>query len=255
MIDLWYKNAIVYSVDVEFFMDSNGDGVGDFAGLTHRLDHIAGLGVSCIWLMPFYPSPNRDNGYDITNYYGVDPRLGTPGDFAELLRYVSEIDGLERVRAPAMPRDWTLREALATPTLWLLFATRVMTPLGMMMVVPHHVAYLVGEGFDKLTAAFAFGSLGAFSFTGRVVFGPPFEQARLPELPVVLIEPVDTPVLPRHQDGRSRRNDRLSVSVGDPEVKERVHPFAEVPDSPARVDATGRRFDSALVTTIPSKPV
>jgi MFS family permease len=67
--------------------------------------------------------------------------------------------------------DWTLRGALATPTLWMLFATRVMTPLGMMMVVPHHVAYLVGEGFDKLTAAFAFGSLGAFSFTGRVVFG------------------------------------------------------------------------------------
>ena len=55
-------------------------------------------------------------------------------------------------------------QAMATPTLWLLFATRVMTPLGMMMVVPHHVAYLVGEGFDKLTAAFAFGSLGAFSF-------------------------------------------------------------------------------------------
>jgi MFS family permease len=74
-------------------------------------------------------------------------------------------------RPPAAPRDWTLRSALATPTLWLLFATRVMTPLGMMMVVPHHVAYLVGEGFDKLTAAFAFGSLGAFSFTGRIVFG------------------------------------------------------------------------------------
>jgi MFS family permease len=74
-------------------------------------------------------------------------------------------------RATSPPRDWTLRGALATPTLWLLFATRVLTPLGMMMVVPHHVAYLVGEGFDKLTAAFAFGSLGAFSFTGRVVFG------------------------------------------------------------------------------------
>jgi MFS family permease len=74
-------------------------------------------------------------------------------------------------RRPTTPLDWTLRSALATPTLWMLFVTRVMTPLGMMMVVPHHVAYLVGEGFDKLTAAFAFGSLGAFSFTGRVVFG------------------------------------------------------------------------------------
>jgi MFS family permease len=74
-------------------------------------------------------------------------------------------------RPTVPPRDWTLRHALATPTLWLLFVTRVMTPLGMMMVVPHHVAYLVGEGFDKLTAAFAFGSLGAFSFAGRIVFG------------------------------------------------------------------------------------
>jgi MFS family permease len=74
-----------------------------------------------------------------------------------------------RITSPA--HDWTLRAAMATPTLWLLFATRVMTPLGMMMVVPHHVVYLVEQGFDKLTAAFAFGSLGAFSFTGRVVFG------------------------------------------------------------------------------------
>jgi MFS family permease len=72
----------------------------------------------------------------------------------------------------APPRkEWTLGGALVTPTLWLLFAVRVMTPLGMMMVIPHHVAYLVGQGFDKLTAAFAFGALGAFSFTGRVVFG------------------------------------------------------------------------------------
>ena len=79
--------------------------------------------------------------------------------------------GMTRERTVSARRDWTLRDAMATPTLWLLFATRVMTPLGMMMVVPHHVVYLVGQGFDKLTAAFAFGSLGAFSFTGRVVFG------------------------------------------------------------------------------------
>ena len=78
---------------------------------------------------------------------------------------------MTQARTVPARRDWTLRSAMATPTLWLLFATRVMTPLGMMMVVPHHVVYLVGQGFDKLTAAFAFGSLGAFSFTGRVVFG------------------------------------------------------------------------------------
>ncbi len=83
MMDLWYKNAIVYCLDVETFMDGNGDGVGDFAGLTHRLDHIAALGATCVWLLPFYESPNRDNGYDVSNYYAVHPKLGTLGDFVE----------------------------------------------------------------------------------------------------------------------------------------------------------------------------
>jgi predicted MFS family arabinose efflux permease len=78
--------------------------------------------------------------------------------------------GVARAHPMLTRQEWTLRGALATPTLWLLFAMRVATPLGMMMVTPHHVAYLVGQGFDKLTAALAFGSLGAFSFTGRIVF-------------------------------------------------------------------------------------
>src|SRR5688572_14182152 len=81
MLDLWYKNAVIYCLDVETFMDSDGDGIGDFPGLSHRLDHIEALGATCVWLLPFYPSPNRDNGYDITDFYGVDPRLGSPGDF------------------------------------------------------------------------------------------------------------------------------------------------------------------------------
>ncbi len=67
--DLWYKNAIVYCLDVKTFMDSNGDGVGDFEGLTRRLPYLAGLGVEAIWLLPFNASPRRDNGYDITDYY------------------------------------------------------------------------------------------------------------------------------------------------------------------------------------------
>lgn len=66
-------------------MDSDGDGIGDFRGLTQRLDYLAGLGITCLWLLPFYPSPNRDNGYDVMNYYDVDPRLGTLGDFAEFV--------------------------------------------------------------------------------------------------------------------------------------------------------------------------
>jgi maltose alpha-D-glucosyltransferase / alpha-amylase len=84
-LDLWYKNAIVYCIDVETYLDANGDGVGDFEGLTRRLDYLAGLGVTCVWLLPFYPTPNRDNGYDVTDFYGVDPRLGTLGDFVEFL--------------------------------------------------------------------------------------------------------------------------------------------------------------------------
>ncbi len=81
--DLWYKNAIIYCLDVETFMDSNGDGVGDFQGLRRRLDYLAGLGVTCLWLSPFYASPNRDNGYDVRDYYAVDPRLGDLGDFVQ----------------------------------------------------------------------------------------------------------------------------------------------------------------------------
>ena len=90
MFDLWYKNAIIYCLDVEVFMDGNGDGVGDFEGLTQRLDYLVGLGVTCIWLQPFYPSPNRDDGYDVQDYYSVDPRLGSLGDFVEFTRYAKE---------------------------------------------------------------------------------------------------------------------------------------------------------------------
>jgi maltose alpha-D-glucosyltransferase/alpha-amylase len=81
--DLWYKNAIFYCLDVGTFMDANGDGVGDFEGLMRRLDYLAGTGISAVWLAPFHPSPRRDNGYDIQDFYGVDPRYGTMGDFVE----------------------------------------------------------------------------------------------------------------------------------------------------------------------------
>lgn len=84
--DLWWKNAVVYCLDVEMFYDDDGDGCGDLLGLTERVDYLAGLGVSVLWLMPFYPSPNRDDGYDITDFYAVDPALGTLGDFTELVR-------------------------------------------------------------------------------------------------------------------------------------------------------------------------
>ncbi|MET4071337.1 trehalose synthase [Bradyrhizobium sp. S3.2.6] len=81
--DLWYKNGVFYCLSVGTYMDANGDGIGDFKGLLRRLDYLHGLGITAIWLMPFQPSPGRDDGYDISDYYGVDPRYGTLGDFVE----------------------------------------------------------------------------------------------------------------------------------------------------------------------------
>lgn len=89
--DLWYKNAIIYCLDVEKYVDSNGDGIGDFGGLTRRLDYLAGLGITCVWLQPFYPSPNRDNGYDVSDYYGVHPKHGTLGEFVEFMNHAHQI--------------------------------------------------------------------------------------------------------------------------------------------------------------------
>ncbi|HEY4569510.1 MAG TPA: alpha-amylase family protein, partial [Kribbella sp.] len=85
MSEHWYREAVVYCVDVDAFADSNGDGVGDFQGLIGRLDYLTRLGVTCLWLHPIHPTPGRDDGYDVTDFYAVDPRLGTLGDFAELL--------------------------------------------------------------------------------------------------------------------------------------------------------------------------
>jgi maltose alpha-D-glucosyltransferase / alpha-amylase len=81
--DLWYKNGVIYCLSVGTYMDANGDGIGDFTGLTRRLDYLHGLGITAIWLMPFQPSPGKDDGYDVADYYGVDPRYGTLGDFVE----------------------------------------------------------------------------------------------------------------------------------------------------------------------------
>jgi maltose alpha-D-glucosyltransferase / alpha-amylase len=81
--DLWYKNAVIYCLSVGTYMDADGDGIGDFVGLMRRLDYLHGLGVTAIWLMPFQTSPHRDDGYDVSDYYGVDRRYGTLGDFVE----------------------------------------------------------------------------------------------------------------------------------------------------------------------------
>jgi len=87
---LWYKDAVIYQLHVKSFFDSNNDGIGDFAGLMQKLDHIADLGVTAIWLLPFYPSPRRDDGYDIAEYYDVSPDYGTLDDFKAFVEAAHE---------------------------------------------------------------------------------------------------------------------------------------------------------------------
>ncbi|WP_229212680.1 alpha-amylase family protein [Dyadobacter soli] len=84
----WYKNSIIYNLEIGVFKDSDGDGRGDINGLIQKLDYLKMLGVDVIWLAPFQPSPGADDGYDVADYYGVDPKLGTAGDFAELMYQV-----------------------------------------------------------------------------------------------------------------------------------------------------------------------
>ncbi|HEY8337905.1 MAG TPA: maltose alpha-D-glucosyltransferase, partial [Tardiphaga sp.] len=123
---LWYKDAIIYQLHVKAFADSNNDGIGDFAGLTEKLDYLQDLGVTAIWLMPFYPSPGRDDGYDIADYGSIHPDFGTMKDFRRFiheakrrgLRVITELvinhtsdqhDWFKRARrspAGSSARDW-----------------------------------------------------------------------------------------------------------------------------------------------------
>src|SRR5256885_17063182 len=87
---LWYKDALIYELHVRAFYDSNGDGIGDFPGLTQKLGYLEDLGVTALWLLPFYPSPLKDDGYDIADYYSINPIYGTLGQFKEFLDQAHE---------------------------------------------------------------------------------------------------------------------------------------------------------------------
>src|SRR5215211_345404 len=82
----WFEEAVFYELPVRAFCDADGDGVGDFPGLTAKLDHVVELGATCLWLLPFFPSPLRDDGYDVTDYRDVRPHLGTMADFRTFLK-------------------------------------------------------------------------------------------------------------------------------------------------------------------------
>src|SRR5947209_6323217 len=83
---LWYKDAIIYQLHVKAFADSNNDGIGDFAGLTEKLDYLEDLGITALWLLPFYPSPGRDDGYDISDYRTINADFGTMADFRRFMQ-------------------------------------------------------------------------------------------------------------------------------------------------------------------------
>ena len=122
---LWYRDAVFYEVHVKTFFDSNNDGIGDFPGLTMKLDYLRDIGITCIWLLPFYKSPLRDDGYDISDYYSIQPEFGTISDFKTFLQeahsrgirviadlvlnHVSDKNAWfqEAIRNPASPKkDW-----------------------------------------------------------------------------------------------------------------------------------------------------
>ncbi|KFC66677.1 Alpha-glucosidase [Devosia sp. LC5] len=86
----WYLDAVFYAIDVKRFADADGDGIGDFPGLTSKIPYLSDLGVTCVWLLPFFASPGRDNGYDVSDYYRIDPRLGTTADFLDFLHEAGE---------------------------------------------------------------------------------------------------------------------------------------------------------------------
>src|SRR5215218_6481804 len=83
---LWFKDAVIYETHVRAFFDSDEDGIGDFRGLVEKLDYLHDLGVTAIWLLPFYPSPLKDDGYDIADYFGIHPAYGTLHDFKAFLK-------------------------------------------------------------------------------------------------------------------------------------------------------------------------
>lgn len=129
---LWYQHAIFYELNVRAFYDSNADGYGDLAGLIEKLDYLRDLGVDCIWLMPIYPSPRRDDGYDISDYCDIDPVFGSTDDFKRLLdeshqrgmrvitdlvlNHTSDQHPCSRPPGPTATRPTAITTSGATPT-------------------------------------------------------------------------------------------------------------------------------------------
>ena len=113
---LWYKDAVIYQLHVKSFFDGNNDGIGDFPGLNAKLDYIASLGVNAVWLLPFYPSPRKDDGYDIADYMDVHPDLGTLADFDRLLTTPESLKDLTRIAKILSPKGLMPNKKTGTVT-------------------------------------------------------------------------------------------------------------------------------------------
>ena len=130
----WYKDAVFYEVHVKAFMDANGDGVGDFAGLTERLDYFQELGVDCLWILPMYSSPLRDDGYDIADFYGIHPSYGTVEDFQKFLdaAHARDLRVIADLVMPVHARhryDGTITNLVLAPLVGALLGRRLHQPL------------------------------------------------------------------------------------------------------------------------------
>lgn len=112
---LWYKNGVIYPVHVRPYCNSDANGAGDFRGVTRKLDYLQDLGITAIWLLPFYPSPLRDDGYDIADYYAINPIYGTLGDFKQFLKEVHQRGLFQSMRNLAMQNLRLLKDNLKKP--------------------------------------------------------------------------------------------------------------------------------------------
>ena len=168
---LWYKDAIIYELHVKAFFDSNDDGIGDFKGLTDKLDYIQDLGVTAIWLLPFYPSPMRDDGYDVADYHNVYAPYGTRNDVRQLERATIDKFDLRLAESdtPIELLDGYIGPGYAIPTPSGLEALRTIARLEGLLLDPSYTSKAFAGMLDLMrNGGIRDGAVPMFLHTGGV---------------------------------------------------------------------------------------
>ena len=180
--ELWFQDAIIYQLHVKAFADSNNDGMGDFAGLTEKLDYLEDLGVTALWLLPFYPSPGRDDGYDISDYLHINPDFGTMQDFRRFmqearrrkLRVITELV----INHTSDQHPWFQRARRSRPTSdarnWYVWSDHDQAYAGTRVIFQRHREIELGVGSScrgLLLAPFLFASAGSQLRQSASAFG------------------------------------------------------------------------------------